>query len=233
MLLRVFILTLLMLAGCQTIDADSTPTTAPDKYEAVIDGGLGINFSDPLSKLIKMGFEENTRPTKQYEVGQWNIPVLKNEGFFNFGMKVSTSPTTGRIYSIQGMRFYSAKTEINHFSSCEEDLNLFRTKIISKYPSLHVSYESGPNVTREYSSISLYEGKGTYEYITSPRYFGRSIYLACSIQTIGEEVIGSMLFVTYSEGYEANEALRAEQKRIFAELSGARLKEKGISEKDL
>lgn len=42
-----------------------------------------------------------------------------------------------------------------------------------------------------------------------------------------------MLFVTYSEGYEANEALRAEQKRIFAELSGARLKEKGISEKDL
>lgn len=58
MLLRVFILTLLMLAGCQTIDADSTPTTAPDKYEAVIDGGLGINFSDPLSKLIKMGFEE-------------------------------------------------------------------------------------------------------------------------------------------------------------------------------
>lgn len=230
---RFVILSLVLLTGCQTSHKPTVTEAQPDQYQAVIDGGLGINFSDPLSKLVEMGFKENTAPKKQYEVGEWTIPFFEASGFFNFGMEVSTSPSTGRIYSIRGLRLYPARRYPNHFDACTEDFTLLRTKIEAKYPSLHKSYEPGLNITGEHSNVAFYEGKGSYEYLSTPRYFGRNIDLSCSIQESGDQVVGSMLFVAYSEGYEASKTLRADQKRVFEEQSGTRLEEKGINADDL
>lgn len=230
---RLSILSLVLLTGCQTAYKPPVAEVETDQYQAVIDGGLGIKFSDTVSKLIEMGFRENTKPKKQYEVGEWTIPFFEASGFFNFGMEVSTSPSTGRIYSISGFRIYPRKRYLNHFDTCAEDFTLLRANIESKYPSLHKWYEPGLNVSREHSNVGFYEGKGSYKHLSTPRHFGRSIDLTCSIQESDGEVVGSMLFVTYSEGYEAREALRAEQKRVFQEQSGDRLEERGISENDL
>lgn len=239
MSLRNAVVALVFLAGCQTagvannMSKSSAESNKHEQYQSVIDGGLGIGFGDPISKLVEMGFVENTRPKKQHEVGEWRIPFYKSIGFFNFGMEVSTSPSTGRIYTIQGFRLYGTKNYFDHFSACEEDFTLLRTKIEAKYPSLHKRYGYALNKPKEHSSMSFYEGKGIYQYSASPRYFGRNIDLVCSIQTSDGEIIGSMLFVTYSEDYETKESLRAEQKQIFSSLSGKRLKEKGINANDL
>ncbi len=234
-MVRLILTCLFFLSGCQTTNTSATPVSlpVPDQYQSVIDGGLGVRFDDPISKLEEMGFEENIRPRKQYEVGDWKIPFSQASGFFNFGMEASTSPSTGRIYSIQGYRAYSGEKYPNHFNACREDFTLLLTKIEAKYRSLHKWYEPGLNISGKHANVSFHEGKGSYAYSSSPRLFGRSIYLACSIQTRNDVVFASLLTVQYSEDSEKTKALRAEQKRVFEDLSGDRLEEKGINSDDL
>jgi len=235
MRLTALITAIFTLAACQSATTgQQSPQTSPEEqYLAVISGGLGINFDDGVSKLAQMGFEENQTPRKQYEVGDWRIRPSKSEGFFNFGMEAATGPISGRIYSIEGRRFYPRKAFVNHFDECDSDRRLLQAQIEQKYPSLHKWYEPGLNKTGEAINVSFHEGKGSYQYSATPRHFGRSIYLSCYIQTSGNSILGSLLRITYSEDSKKHEALKTEQKEIFSQNSKRRLEDKGLSSDNL
>jgi hypothetical protein len=224
-----------LLAACQsaTTGHQTSQTSQKEQYQAVIVGGLGVNFDDGVSKLIAMGFEENQSPRKQYEVGDWEIPLSKADGFFNFGMEAATGPISGRIFSIEGRRFYPRKSFLNHYDECDSDRRLLQAQIEQKYPSLHKWYEPGLNQKGESVSVSFHEGKGSYQYSSSPRHFGRTIYLSCYIQTSGNSILGSLLRITYSEALKQHDVLEAEQKKVFSQNSRRRLEDKGFSSDNL
>ncbi|PHS76537.1 MAG: hypothetical protein COB59_11010 [Rhodospirillaceae bacterium] len=221
----------LAVSACQTATIYSTEVKHPEQFQRVINGGLGIQFDDNIEKLKELGLVPKKYPRKQYEVGKWRTPLSKSEGFFNFGKEAVAGPISQKIFNINGYRVYGVQRYVSHFASCEEDFELLKTQIEQKYPSLHSSYKRYK--LGEHRSVSFYEGKGRYQFSSDPRYFGRSISLTCSIQTSGDQVIGSMLFMNYSEDYETKKLLRAEQKQVFQKASSGRLNSKGLNSNEL
>ncbi len=223
------------LASCQTTSRSTSQSNSqaiPDEYTPVITGGLGIQFADSMTKLEEAGLRPNNYPQKYYEVGEWRTPLSESSGFFNFGLEVATAPISKKILSITGYRVYGRKEHFDHYTSCTDDYTMLRTQIEQKYSSLHKKisdiYESG-----EFQEVSYYEGKGRYQYIVSPRYFGRSITLTCSIQKSEDVTIGSMLLVRYAEDYDTRKSFDHEKQAIFNEATKERLKGKGLSPEDL
>jgi hypothetical protein len=212
---KLIILPVLLLTLLVETPAASADEGAKKDYDTVLEGGLGVSFSDTVEVITGLGFLEMPKPPNAARVGKWSKRGRK-DGFFQL-VSLMIAPISRYIYRIEGWRFYSGA---NAFSECRKDQVAIQSQIKKKYPALHENYHSIFNdLSKERFSVSYHEGRVMKGW-NRGSYVGRGVIMECRKGWLG---------LSYSEADEKKKGLSKEQEKIFEGLSADVLKKKGLN----
>jgi hypothetical protein len=220
---RLLILPVLLLTLLVGTPAFSADEGAEKHYDTVLEGGLGISFSDTVEVITGLGFLEMRTPPNVTRVGEW-IKFGGKDDFFS-QIVVMIAPISRYIYRIEGFRSNSGE---NAFSECRKDQVAIQSQIKKKYPALHENYHNIFNdLSKRKFSFSYHEGRVMKGW-NRGSYVGRAVSMEC--HAFAE---GGFFRLRYTEADEKKKGVFKEQEKVFEGLSGDVLKNKGLNPNQL
>jgi hypothetical protein len=215
---KLIILPVLLLTLLVETPASSADEGAKKDYDTVLEGGLGVSFSDTVEVITGLGFVEMPKPPNVAKVGEW-IKFGGKDDFFQ-QVTVMIAPISRYIYRIEGSRFYSGA---NAFSECRKDQVAIQSQIKKKYPALHELHSMFNDLSKQRFSVSYHEGRVMKGW-NRGSYVGRAVRMECRAF-----LDKGVLRLSYTEADEKKKGLSKEQEKIFEGLSADVLKKKGLN----
>lgn len=117
------------------IESWRTPEKLKEESEVaevvnVLNGGLGYSF-DLLYQDLNLKEWEVPGKIEEYGI----VRKVQKEDFFPM-ITLKFTPSTGRLYTITGIKLYVGKQRFSSRSPCMEDLSALEKALKNKYPSL-------------------------------------------------------------------------------------------------